>query len=205
MKFLKKLKQIFKRDDFSAFPFSSYHFDFELNKSIYVTRLMIPNNWANDEANAKQPYYGLLTPGGVNFNTSEVSLSIRMKICPDATGLSDHKAKLAESYTEGGWRVDESHSKLKTHDDRSASVFIGMDPDAGYIRYDVVLVLVENPQVLISFEFQINSLNPGIINNYLPLLDGLIQSIKVSKTEDDAKEKQGYMLAMINKLNALKK
>lgn len=80
-----------------------------------------------------------------------------------------------------------------------------MDPDVGYIRYDVVLVLEENPQVLISFEFQISSLNPGIINNYLPLLDVLIQSIKVSKTEEDAKEKQAYMQGMINKLSALKK
>lgn len=85
-----------------SFPFSSYYFDFELNKSIYVARLMIPNNWQNDAENLGKPYYGLLTPGGVNFDTSEVSLSIRMKICPDATGLSDHKAKLAESYAEGG-------------------------------------------------------------------------------------------------------
>jgi hypothetical protein len=80
-----------------------------------------------------------------------------------------------------------------------------LDSDAGYIRYDVVVVLKENPQIIIAFEFQINSLKPDVINNYLPLLDGLIQSIKVSKTNEDEKDKQAYMLDMINKLGAPKK
>lgn len=205
MNFIKRLMQTFNKDDSSAFPFSSFYYDFELDKSIYIARLMIPSNWANDEANTKQPYYAVLTPEAKNVKASEVSLSIRMQFCPDAISVSDHKAKLEESYAEGGWQSDESHSKLKTYDDRAVSAFIGLDSDAGYIRYDVVVVLKENPQIIIVFEFQVNSLKPDVINNYLPLLDGLIQSIKVSKAEKDTKEKQAYMLDMINKLGAPKK
>lgn len=215
MKFIKRIKQtivslwglsqmVVHGAGYTAFPFSSFHYDFELDKSIYITRLMIPNNWSNDKLNAKQPYYAVLTPEGKNVKDSEVVLSIRMQFCPNALSVSDHKAKLKESYAQGGWQIDESHSKLKTYDDRAVSTFIGLDSEAEYIRYDVLMVLKENPQIIIAFEFQINSLNPEIINTYLPLLDGLIQSIKVSKAEEDTKKKQEYMLTMINKLGVLK-